>query len=79
MTFGPWQPDISETERRLRCRELCVIAALLLGHDHSLPTTLRHAETDPEALAAAKLILDTLPPILLRSVPAAYANVAVWP
>ena len=46
MSFGPWQPDISETEQHLRCRELCVVAALLLGHDHPLPTTLRQAETD---------------------------------
>jgi len=73
--FGPWRPDITDSERLARLRCMRTIARLVLGpRGEALAGALHRSESDPDHLPIALRALDALAPLERRQVLASFAS-----
>jgi hypothetical protein len=63
--FGPWSPDLSETERVGRLRSLRTLVHVFCP-DHPFAAALANAERNPEAAVEAWTALHTIPSLRRR-------------
>lgn len=66
--FGPWAPDIDDSERLARYRSLRALCQIFCGPAHPLTAALARAEVDPAAAQAAWEALTTVPSLQRRRV-----------
>jgi hypothetical protein len=75
LLFGPWVPDISETERVAGFRALAALTAVFAGSGHVAVGALRRAESDASLSGAAQAAFDGLPALPRRKIISVYAAV----
>lgn len=71
--FGPWAPELAETERVARCRAMRAVARLIAGpRSQALQTALRVAEADPWWAPHAVSALNAMAPLDQRRILSSY-------
>jgi hypothetical protein len=73
VTFGPWTPGLSVSERQARLRELRALSHVLAGPRHPLTIALRSAIDDPSAVDCASKALEEIPTRTMRRLLTTYA------
>jgi hypothetical protein len=73
VTFGPWTPGLSVSERQAWLRELRALAHILAGPRHPFTVALRSAIGDLAAADRASMALAELPTRTMRRLLTTYA------